>query len=215
MPTFGSALTHVLNRVPRRHRVAALQEKDDLRIVRHELFDPRIVATAEDARELIVNFFDDRHRAFHRAGALELQRWTLLGHDLRPVRHRVPRVQRIRVLVRRQEFVHLPLVRQLHVGRDVRDEEAVLTHHLRQQDARVLANPERHQMVVERFLRIAGPPHQPAHVARRERIGVLRSEVAGRIERPIGNHHLHRHPAARDRRVQLVREVHADARAAL
>ena len=47
-----------------------------------------------------------------------------------------------------------------------------------------------------------------------ERVGVLRSEVAGRIERPVGNHHLHRHAAARDRRVQLVRELHADARAA-
>ena len=74
--------------------------------------------------------------AFHGAGALELQRRTLLGHDLRPVRHGMPRIERIRMLVRRQEFLHLPGVGQLAVGRDVRDEEAVLADHLRQQHAR-------------------------------------------------------------------------------
>jgi hypothetical protein len=97
------------------------------------------------------------------------------------------------------------------ISGDVRDEEPVLAHHLRQQDARVLADAERHHVVVERFLRVARPAHEPAHVAGRQRVGVLRSEVAGRIERPVGDHHLHRHTRAGDRRIELVGEVHADA----
>jgi hypothetical protein len=123
----------------------------------------------------------------------------------------MPRIERIRVLVGRQELFHLSGIRQLDVGRDVRHEEAILADHLRQQHARVLADAVRDQMVVERFLRIAGPSHQPAHVARRERVGVLRPEIAGWVEGPIRDHHLHRHAAARDRRVQLVGELHADA----
>ena len=70
------------------------------------------------------------------------------------------------------------------------------------------------QVIVERLLRVARPAHQPAHVAGRERVGVFGSEVARRIERAVGNHHLHGHAAAGDRRIQLVGVLHADAGAA-
>ncbi len=73
-----------------------------------------------------MNLLDDRHRAFHGARAFQLERRTLLRHDLRSVRHRVPRIERVRMLVRRQELLHLSRVGQLDVGGDVRDEEPVL-----------------------------------------------------------------------------------------
>ena len=39
-------------------------------------------------------------------------------------------------------------------------------------------------------------------------------EIARRIERSIGDHHLHRHTAARDWRVEFVRERYSNSRAA-
>ena len=114
----------------------------------------------------------------------------------------------------RQELPHLTRVGQLDVGRDVRDEEPVLAHHLRKEHAGILADPVAEQMVVERFLRVARPSHEPAHVARRERVGVLGPEIARWVERAVGDHHLDGHARARDRRVELVRELHADAGAA-
>ncbi len=98
----------MLNRKSRRHRVAALHEEDYLGVVGHELFDPGIVTPPEDLRELVVDLLDDRHRFFHGARALQLKRRTLFRHDLRAVRYRMPRIERVRMLVRRQEFLHLP-----------------------------------------------------------------------------------------------------------
>ncbi len=209
-----AAIAHVLDRVTRCHRMAALQEKDDVGSFGHELFDPRIVPPPENARELVVNLLDDRHRAFHGARTLQLERRTLLRHDLRSVRHRMPRIERIRMLVGRQEFLHLSRIGQLDIGGDVRNEETVLADHLGQEHARVLTDSIGHQVIVERLLRVARPAHEPAHIARRQRVGMLGTEIAGGIERPVGNHHLHRHAAARNRRIQLVGKLHADARAA-
>ena len=96
----------------------------------------------------------------------------------------------------------------------MRNEETVLANHLRQEDARVFADPVGDQVIVKRFLGVARPAHEPAHVARRERVRVLGTEIARRIERAVGNHHLHRHAAARDRRIQLVAVLHADSRTA-
>ena len=125
----------------------------------------------------------------------------------------MPGIKRVRMLVRRQEFLHLAGIGQVDVACDVRDEEAILADHLGQKHAGVLADAVGHQVIVERFLRVARPAHEPAHVARRERIGVLGTEIAGWIERAVGDHHLHRHTAARDRRIEFVGKLHADARA--
>src|SRR5579872_7424091 len=92
---FRAALAHVFDRVARGYTVRALQEKDHVGIVGHEFFDPGIVPASENFREFFVRFFNHRHGPFHRAGALELQRRSLLRHDLRPVRHRVPRIERV------------------------------------------------------------------------------------------------------------------------
>ncbi len=43
---------------------------------------------------------------------------------------------------------------------------------------------------------------------------MLGTEIAGRIESAIGDHHLHRHTTPRDRRIKLVGELHADPGAA-
>src|SRR3989442_5504898 len=88
---------------------------------------------------------------FHGACALQLQRRTLFRHDLRAVRHRMPGIERIRMLVGREKFLHLTSVRQLDVARDVRDEESVLTDHLRQEHATILSDPKAQQMIVEGF----------------------------------------------------------------
>jgi hypothetical protein len=56
-------IAHVLNRETRRHRMRALQEKDDVGTIGHELFEPRVVAPAEDLRKLVVDFLNDRHRS--------------------------------------------------------------------------------------------------------------------------------------------------------
>ncbi len=102
-----------------------------------------------------------------------LQRRPLFRHDLRAVRNRAPRIERVGMLVWRQEFFHLAGIGQLHIRRDVRNEKAVLANHLRQQHSRIFADAIPHQMIVERLLRVARPAHDPAHVARRKRIRVL------------------------------------------
>src|ERR1700757_1622624 len=115
----------MLNRKTRRHSVTALQEKYDVGAVRHELFDPGVVAAAKDFREFVVNLFNHRHGFFHGAGTLQLERWPLLRHDLGAMRHRMPRIERIWMLVGWQEFLHLTWIRQFDVRRDVRYEKTV------------------------------------------------------------------------------------------
>jgi hypothetical protein len=61
-----------------------------------------------------------------------------------PVGYRMPRIERIGMLVRRQEFLHLARIGQLDIAGDVRDEEAVLAHHLWQEHARVFTDAIRH-----------------------------------------------------------------------
>ena len=132
--------------------------------------------------------------------------------DLRAVRQRTPRVQRERQLVRREELVHLLRRGHLHLARDVRDEVAVLHHHLRQQHARVLADREGEQRLVEHLLGRGGPAHQPAHVPGAQRVGVLGAEVAGRVQGPVGDRHLDRDARPGDDGVHLVAVGDADAR---
>src|SRR5215469_1323105 len=192
-------LAQVLNRETRGHRMPALDEENYIGAVGHELFDPRIVAPPEDLRELVVNLLNDGHGAFHGAGTLQLQRRTLLRHDLRAVRHRMSRVERVGMLVGRQELLDLAWVGQFDVRGDVRNKEAILADHLREEYARVFPDAIAHQMIVERFLGITGPTHQPAHVAGRECVSMLGTEIARWVEGAVGDHHLHRHAAAGDR----------------
>ena len=168
------------------------------------------VLAAEDPGELVGLLPDHRDRVFHRPGPLQLQRRTLLGVDLRPVRQRAPRVQRERQLVRGQELVDLCGRGHLHLARDVRHEVAVLHHHLRQQHPRVLADRVGEQRLVEDLLRGRGPAHQPAHVPGAQGVGVLRAEVAGRVQGPVGDRHLDRDPRPGDDRVHLVAVGDAD-----
>ncbi len=151
-----------------------------------------------------MDFLDDGHGAFHGARALQLQRRALFGHDLGAVRNGVARIERVGMLVGRQKFLHLAGIGQLDVGGDVRNEEAVLADHLWQEHAPILADAIGHQMIIEGFLRVARPAHEPAHVAGRESVGMLGTEVARGIERAVGNHHLHGHAAAGDGRIELV-----------
>src|ERR1700676_832905 len=146
---FRTPVAHMLNRVARRHRVPALYEKDDVGAIGHELFNPRVVASTEDPRELVMGLFNDRHRTFHGARTLQLERWALLGHDLRTMRHRMPRIERGRVFVRRQEFLYLGWVGQVDLAGDMSHEETILAHHLRQQYAPVLTDATGQQMIVE------------------------------------------------------------------
>jgi len=46
----------------------------------------------------------------------------MLRHNLRAMRYRMPRIEWIRMLVLRQEFIYLPGVGQLDIARDVGDE---------------------------------------------------------------------------------------------
>ena len=111
--------------------MAALHEKDDVGALRHELFHPRVVPPPEDPSELVVDLLDDRYGPLHGAGALQLEWRPLLRHDLRAVRHRMPRIERVRMLVGRQEFFHLARVGQIDLAGDMGDEETVLADHLR------------------------------------------------------------------------------------
>ena len=153
---------------------------------------------------------DHGYRVLHRPGPLKLQRRSLLGMDLRAVRHRPPRIQRERQLVRGQELVHLLRRGHVHLARDVRHEVAVLHHHLRQQHARVLADREGEQRLVEYLLGGRGPAHQPAHVPGAQRVGVLGAEVAGRVQGPVGDRHLDRDARPGDDGVHLVAVGDAD-----
>src|SRR5580692_13026027 len=149
---FEALIAHMLNRKTRSHPVTALQEKYDVSAVRHELFDPGVVAAAKDLREFVVNFFNYCHGFFHRAGTLQLERWPLLRHDLGAMRHRMPGIERIWMLVGWQEFLYLARIRQFDIRGDVRHEETVLAHHLWQEHPAVFADAITHQVVVEGFL---------------------------------------------------------------
>src|ERR1700722_13422413 len=126
----------------------------------------------------------------------------------------MPRIERIRMLIGRQKFFYLTSVGQFDIAGDMRNEESILANHLREKDARIFADAISNQMIVESFLRIAGPTHDPAHIARGEGISVLGTEIAGRVEGSVGDHHLHRHAAAGDRRIQFVGELHTHSRTA-
>src|SRR3984957_19899914 len=80
-----ATVAHMLNRKLRSYRMGALQEEHHVRPVGHILLNPRIVLSSEYLRELLVHLLDHRHGFFHRARPLQLQRRTLLRHDLRPV----------------------------------------------------------------------------------------------------------------------------------
>ena len=65
--------------------------------------------------------------------------------------------------------------------------------------------------LVEHLLRGGRPAHQPAHVPGAQRVGVLRAEVARRVQGPVGDRHLDRDAGPGDDRVHLVGVRHADA----
>src|SRR6266478_6598805 len=79
----------------------------------------------------------------------------------------MPRIERVGMLVGRQEFLDLARVWQIDVTCDVRNKEAILTDHLGQEHARILTDSIGHQVIVEDFLGVARPAHQPPYVARR------------------------------------------------
>ena len=182
----------------------------DLRVLQPVRLDEVRVLPAEDPGELVGLLPDHGYRVLHRPGPLQLERRPLLGMDLRAVRDRAPRVQRERQLVRGQELVDLFGRGHLHLARDVRDEVAVLHHHLRQQHPRVLADRVGEQRLVEDLLRGRGPAHQPAHVPGAQGVGVLGAEVAGRVQGPVGDRHLDRDARPGDDGVHLVAVGDAD-----
>ena len=67
---FQALIAHMLNRKTCGHRVRALQEKNDVGPIGHELFDPGIVSPPKNVREFVVDLLDHRHRIFHGARAL-------------------------------------------------------------------------------------------------------------------------------------------------
>jgi len=90
--------------------MGALQEKDDVGVISHELFDPRIVSPAKMFANSSWGLLNDRHRIFHGARTLELKRWALLGMIWGPCDTGWRGSRRVRMLVRRQVFLHLPRV---------------------------------------------------------------------------------------------------------
>src|SRR5665213_3419364 len=124
------------------------------------------------------------------------------------------RVEWVGMLIGWQEFLHLAHIWQINITRNVRDEETVLADHLGQKHTWVFTDSIGNQVIIKGFLCIARPAHQPTHVARRKRIGMLGAEVTWRIESAVGDHHLHRHTAARNRGIELVCELHTYAGAA-
>src|SRR5271167_2095941 len=70
-PNLRATVAHVLNRETRRYGVTTLHEEDDFGAISHKLFDPGIVSSSEDLRELAVYLLNDRHRLFHGARAFQ------------------------------------------------------------------------------------------------------------------------------------------------
>src|ERR1700681_2648689 len=97
----------MLNGETCRDGVSALHEEDNLGVIGHEFFNPRIISTPKNSREFLVDLFDYRHRFFHGTSPLQLQRRSLLRHDLRSMRYGMPRIERIGMLVGRQKFFYL------------------------------------------------------------------------------------------------------------
>ena len=83
------------------------------------------------------------------------------------------------------------------------DEIPVLAHHLGKHHAVIFTDAVIDQGVVVHLLGRAGPSQKPALIAGRHGIGVLGAEIAGGVERPVGDRHLRGVPAAGHRAVHL------------
>jgi len=175
--------------------MGALQEKDDVGVISHELFDPRIVSPAEDVRELFMGLLNDRHRIFHGARTLELKRWALLGHDLGAVRYRMARIERVRDAVG-PAGIPSPAPGRVNRRRKRYDEtkNPVLADHLGQKHTRVLTDSIGDQVIVESFLGVrTTTPSATPYRAYERRVGIARTRNR-RADRACGrDHHLHRH----------------------
>ena len=95
-------------------------------------------------------------------------------------------------VVRRQELVHQPLVRDHHDLLRVGQERAVRADGARQEDALVLGDTPGHEGGIHRLLSCIHPPQHPAQVANGQRVVVLASEGAGVVQRAVSDHRHHR-----------------------
>src|SRR6266540_1830411 len=170
-----------------RERERGLADDDHLGIVGHVLVEERTVATpAEDPLEVRVRLADDAERVPHRRVVLAPDLHEPVLVDLRRDRDRVVRVQQtIAEVELRQERVHRGLCRDLHDVLRVCEERAVEPDRDRERHALVLTDAPSHEREVERLLGGLGPGQEPAEVAHRERVVVLRAERAGVVERAI------------------------------
>ena len=206
---FYALVAQVLDRMPGRHRMGTHDEEADLGIFGHVLFHEGRNLPPENPVVIVNGLLDHRGRIQHRLRPLQVHDRPLVRANLRPVGNGTFGIQRVRQRVRRQKLVHLALVREHHLPRDVRHEVPVLADELGKEHAVVLTDAIIDQAVIERLLRILGPSHEPALIPARHGIGVFRPEVARGIQRAVGDHHLQGDAPARDRRIGLERVGHA------
>src|SRR5258705_4466727 len=80
---FHAFLPHVVDGETSGDGVAALEEENDFGIFGFVFLEPRIVAAAEDARELFLNFLLNRRASLHGARTLHVQRRGPFRHHMR------------------------------------------------------------------------------------------------------------------------------------
>ncbi len=106
------------------------------------------------------------------------------------------RIEPVLRRIGRQEGIHRLLRRYTHRLERMRDVERVVAHHHRQQH--LLGDAERQDRRVQRFLRALGIELDPAGVALREAVGLVRPECPGRGHGAVDvGHHDRRARAAR------------------
>src|SRR2546426_4330135 len=187
-------LAQAADRDPHRQGERPLAEEDELRVVGHVLVQERAPpAAAEEPFEVGVRLADDGLGLPHRLVVLHADLHEPVLVDLRRDGDGVVRVeQAITQVEGREELVYRGLRRDLHDLLRMGEEGAIQPDGDRERHALVLADAPRHECEIERLLRGLGPRQEPAEVAHRERVVVLRPERAGVVERTV--------PADRDDR---------------
>ncbi len=150
----------------------------------------RPVPASRQPLEVGCHLVEDDEGGLERRRLLAAQLEVVVGHGEGSLRRRPCCVEhRVRDPVGPDEPNDLVVGQERHGLGRVRDREAVEADEHREQDARVLGDPWRHDHQVVRLLRVLGEELDDAGVPDEHRVGVVAVDVDRPRERPVAERH--------------------------
>jgi hypothetical protein len=201
-----AGVAHRVDSLARRAAHASHRRDDNAGAFAAIAFDHAIAAPGQVSPLVIGHERDLRDLAHRVLDRLAVPTKHVLRDDVAP-RLDLRRVEAMLRRVGRQEGIDHLLRRHEHGLERVGDVERVVVHQHRQQD--FLGDPERLDHRVERFLRALGVELDPAGVALREAVRLVRPERPWRGHRPVDVHHHDRRPRPARVVEQLVHQQQA------